>query len=139
MTRPLVVRRVIAATREALYDAWTDPEKLLRWWGPGGVRCTHAEVDPRVGGRYRLGNELPDGRVVFIEGEFLLVDRPCELVYTWRIEPSKAPPERVTVRFEQRSGGTEVIVSHERIVDERTRLTHEQGWRGCLDGLAAAM
>jgi uncharacterized protein YndB with AHSA1/START domain len=92
-------------------------------------------VDLRVGGHYRLGNEPPDGTIVWIAGEFELVAPPHRLAYSWRIEP--APPTRVTVRFEPRDGGTEVIVVHERIPSADIRDEHARGWDGCLDGLAA--
>jgi uncharacterized protein YndB with AHSA1/START domain len=137
-TPGVVVRRLIAASRERLFAAWTTPSQLRAWWGPRGVRCTFAEIDARVGGRYRIGNELPDGRVVIIAGELLAVDPPNELVYTWTIEGSGSEPERVTVRFEARGTATEVIVVHERVPDQRTREQHAEGWEGCLAGLAAA-
>lgn len=134
----LVVRRTIAASAERLFGAWTDPEQLRAWWGPADVVCTHAEVDARVGGRYRIGNTLADGNVVFIVGEFVAVEPPRRLVYTWSIEGEEAAPiERVTVRFDPRGEETEVIVLHERITDAPTRDAHRAGWEGCLDGLVA--
>lgn len=131
----LVVRRTIRATPERLFDAWTDPAELVRWWGPKDVVCTHAEIDLRVGGRYRLANRFPDGAIVWIGGEFERVDRPSRLVYTWRVEP-QTESERVTVTFDPRDGGTEVIIRHERIPDSTRRDGHEAGWRDCLESLA---
>jgi uncharacterized protein YndB with AHSA1/START domain len=133
----LVVRRTIRATAERLFDAWTRPEQLVKWWGPAQVECAGAEVDLRVGGSYRIGNRLPDGQVLWIAGEFEEVTPPRRLVYTWRLGPRAGGPERVTVRFEPRDGATEVIVVHERILDEPARESHERGWYGCLDGLEA--
>jgi uncharacterized protein YndB with AHSA1/START domain len=133
----LVVRRTIRATAQRLFDAWTRPEQLSKWWGPAQVECAGAEVDLRVGGSYRIGNRLPDGQVLWIAGEFEEVTPPRRLVYTWRLGPQQADPERVTVRFEPRDGATEVIVVHERILDEAARESHERGWYGCLDGLEA--
>jgi uncharacterized protein YndB with AHSA1/START domain len=141
MTDGLVVRRRIRAGAAFLFDAWTSPALLLRWWGPKGVKCTHAEVDARVGGAMRIANELPDGRTIWIHGRFLEVVPGERLVYTWRTEPSRVEAdvqERVTVRFEARGEGeTDVVVLHERIADEESRRGHEDGWEGCLDGLAA--
>jgi hypothetical protein len=51
-TLALVVRRVIRATPERLFEAWTEPTQILGWWGPEGATCEGAEVDLRVGGRY---------------------------------------------------------------------------------------
>jgi uncharacterized protein YndB with AHSA1/START domain len=135
----LVVRRVIRASAERLFDAWTRPEQLVQWWGPPGAHCPHAEVDLRVGGSYRIGNQFGDGEVIWISGQFEAIERPLELVYTWRIEPAADRPERVTVRFNERDGETEVVLVHERIADQASRDQHTQGWTGCLDGLADYM
>jgi len=136
VTLSLVVRRRIRASRARLFEAWISPAQLLKWWGPKGVRCSHAEVEQRVGGKLRIGNELPDGSTVWILGEFLEFAPPQRLVYTWRIESTASGPardERVTVRFELISDAeTEVIVIHERIADEATRAGHASGWDGCL-------
>jgi uncharacterized protein YndB with AHSA1/START domain len=138
MTLSLIVRRTIPASRARLFQAWITPAQLLRWWGPKGVRCSHAEVDARVGGALRIGNLLPDGSTLWILGEFLEVTPFERVVYTWHTEPALAGAgdERVTVRFEARGEDeTEVIVIHERIGDEARRAGHGLGWEGCLDGL----
>jgi len=66
----LVTRRTIRASVARLFEAWTQPDKLCAWWGPSPVTCSGAEVDLRVGGRYRIANALPDGKTLIIEGEF---------------------------------------------------------------------
>jgi uncharacterized protein YndB with AHSA1/START domain len=132
----LVVRRTIRASAERLFDAWTQPAQLKKWWGPASVECIDAEVDLRVGGRYRIANRFPDGRILWIMGEFESIERPRQLVYTWRLESAPGPPERVTVIFEPRASDTEVVVTHERIPSDAIRDMHEQGWLGCLNGLA---
>jgi uncharacterized protein YndB with AHSA1/START domain len=131
----LIVRRTIRATPQQLFEAWTEPAHLEKWWGPGPVRCVGVEVDLRPGGRYRIGNETPDGRVLWIAGEFELVDPPHRLVYSWFMEPRSEAPERVTIRFEPKGVETEVIIVHERLSSPESRDSHEAGWIGCLDGL----
>lgn len=137
-TLHLIARRRIAAPPEVVFAAWTEPEQLKRWWGPRGIVCTEAEIDLRVGGRYRLANRDAEGRVVWIGGVFERVEPPHRLVYTWAHEPTEASTEhsRVTVRFEARGEDTEVIVVHERLQTESSRERHGVGWEGCLDGLA---
>lgn len=130
----LEVRRTIQASAERLFAAWTQREHLKRWWGPGTVTCVDAEIDLRVGGAYRIANQFPDGRILWIAGEFEVVDPPKLLVYTWRAGEA-AVSERVTVRFEPRGDATEVVVEHERIPDAATRELHEAGWSGCLEAL----
>lgn len=131
----LIVRRTIRTSAERAFLAWTRPEHLRKWWGPQSVKCTDAEVDLRIGGSYRIANQFPDGKVVWISGEFEQIEPPHKLVYTWSLGAGPPALERVTVRFEPRGEATEVIVIHERIADLATRTGHEQGWQGCLDGL----
>jgi len=131
----LVVRRRIAATPERLFDAWTREEELRQWWGPQNVKCVAAEVDLRVGGAYRIANEFPDGSVLWISGEFLCIERPHRLEYTWRVGSSNSPVEHVGVQFVRMGGETEVIVRHAHIADAPSRTRHARGWEGCLAGL----
>lgn len=131
----LVVRRTIRASAERIFDAWTRPESLQVWWGPRPVTCSGAEVDLRVGGRYRIANAVPDGTTVIIEGEFREIKRPRKLVYTWRMGPSAQESSLVTVRFEEHGEATDVVIVHEQVPTMAARDSHEEGWKGCLDGL----
>src|SRR5439155_22631885 len=69
------------APREVVFAAWTEPERLKRWWGPGFFETVSAEVDLRPGGRYELLLEPGSMR---LGGEFREVTPPQRLVYTWR-------------------------------------------------------
>jgi uncharacterized protein YndB with AHSA1/START domain len=131
----LIARRLIQAPAARLFEAWTTPAELVRWWGPQGVECTSASIDLRVGGAYRIEHRFPDGRLLWIAGQFEVVDRPRLLVYSWRVEPGGGGLERVSVAFEPHGTGTEVIVTHEQVPDEDTRRSHDRGWRDCLAGL----
>jgi uncharacterized protein YndB with AHSA1/START domain len=132
----LVVRKIIQATPERLFEAWTEPAQLKKWWGPEGVTCVDAQVDLRVGGRYRIANQFPDGRVLWIAGEFEVIDPPHRLIYTWRLEGISGASERVTVHFAPQGAATEVVVTHERIPNKTLRDQHQLGWHACLNGLA---
>ncbi|HEX2790562.1 MAG TPA: SRPBCC domain-containing protein [Steroidobacteraceae bacterium] len=132
----LIVRRTIRATPARLFEAWTQPAQLRQWWGPESVVCIDAEVDLRVGGRYRIANRFADGKILWIAGEFEAIEAPHKLVYTWALEPVSGATERVTVQFRPLGESTEVIVTHEGIASVPVRQRHEQGWQGCLSGLA---
>lgn len=134
-TESLEIRRWVAASPQRVFTAWTNPLELKKWWGPKNVRCISAEIDLRVGGYYRIGNELPDKTVVLIEGVFEKIEEPGLLVYTWRVDSRPGASERVTVQLLSQGDGTEVIVRHERIQTTTLRDRHMQGWMGCLDGL----
>ena len=134
----LNLRRVFKAEREKVFRAWTDPEELKKWWGPEGYATPSAEVDLRVGGKYRLGmRKLPHGEIIYLSGIYREVRPPERLVYTWRWE---AQPEHgetlVTVEFREVGDSTEVVLTHERFPTEKARDDHNRGWSGCLDRLA---
>jgi uncharacterized protein YndB with AHSA1/START domain len=135
----LSLTRIIRAPREKVFAAWTEPELLRRWWGPGHVSCPEAHVDLREGGAYRLANLEADGSIVWISGQFERVRAPEELVYTWTV--SILPGERTLVRvvFLTHPEGTELVLTHERFAVEAVRDMHRRGWGGCLDKLEAML
>jgi uncharacterized protein YndB with AHSA1/START domain len=142
-TRPnpettLFVARTFAAPREEVFRAWTDPEALKEWWAAGpGFTTPVAEVDLRVGGRYRLGMKAPDQELPYVVGgTYREIERPARLVYTWAWEGSNAPETLVTVEFRDRGSLTEVVLTHEHFADATDRDRHAAGWNGCLDRLA---
>jgi len=132
----LELRQRIEAPPPRVFAAWTSPEALKQWWGPEGITCPEAEIDLRVGGAHGIANLTPGG-VVWIRGEFLEIDPPHRLVYSWSMGGERPFLERVTVRFVPVGAGTEVVVLHEHIADEASRDDHLAGWQGCLAGLAA--
>ena len=133
----LVTSRLIPAQPERLFEMWTSPAHLRQWWGPPGGHCTHASVDPIVGGSYRLDNTLADGSTVIISGRFTVIDAPRKLAYTWQLQPGPVRAELVTVTFAACAAGTEVTVEHVQIPDHNARAEHGAGWTACLDRLAA--
>lgn len=131
----LRLSRVISAPPDRVFDLWTQPEELKKWWGPANVRCISAEVDLRVGGAYRIGNEMPDGTVVWISGLFRRIERPNLLEFSWSVESDSKTTELVTVDFNAHEHGTMLTLVHSRIASEVLREGHREGWMGCLDGL----
>jgi len=139
----LIVRKTIAAQPCQVFQAWTQANILTQWWGPQGVTCHKAEVDLRVGGAYRIGNTLSDGKVIWITGTFEIIEVNKMLVYTWSTaNDHSTDSERVTVKFNtiklgEHQCGTEVIVIHQKIATQERVESHIHGWEGCLDGLQA--
>ena len=136
----LHLKRTFAASREKVFRAWTDPEALKRWWGPEGFSTPAAEIDLRVGGKYRIAMRSPHGDTYHLVGTYREVRPPEKLVYTWAWE---AEPEQgetlVTVEFLDRDDSTEVVLTHELFPSEKVRDEHGKGWTGSLDHLAKTL
>lgn len=142
-TRTVRVERTYDAPAEAVFDAWTNPEVLRRWWGPTPEHRTPApDVDLRVGGGYRLVTENPEtGDTLAVFGEYREVSRPERLVYSWEWEgtgPYAGHESLVSVSF--RPDGAErttVVIEHTGLLDEQSSEAHGAGWAGALDNLAS--
>jgi uncharacterized protein YndB with AHSA1/START domain len=135
----LTLTRVIRAPPEKVFAAWTEPELLKQWWGPGPVTCPEAHVDLREGGAYRIANLEADGSITWISGQFERVRAPEELVYTWNVSIVPGGPTLVRVRFLSHPQGTKLMLIHERFASEPVRDMHLEGWGGCIDKLEAML
>jgi uncharacterized protein YndB with AHSA1/START domain len=136
----LTLRRTYAAPREAVFRAWTDPKELTRWWGPPGYDVPSADVDLKVGGRYRLAmRKLPDGEPYYVHGVYQEITIPERLVFTWNWEAGGPPfgsNTLVTLEFRETAGGTEMVLTHERFDTEMACTAHTKGWEGGLGKLS---
>ena len=132
----LELRRTYPASPDKVYRAWTEAEQVKKWFGPEVCDCTEAEVDLRVGGRYRFVLDEPDGRHI-VGGEYVELSPPGKLVFTWKWEhvPEDSPATLVTVEFLPKGDGTELVLTHERFPAADVRDLHNQGWIGCLNCL----
>ncbi len=135
----LRIERTFEAPREEVFDAWTNPEVLRRWWAAGPDWDTpSAEVDLREGGRYRLSMRNPESNETHaVGGEYREVRRPERLVYTWAWEGESPEPSEtvVTVEFTGREGATDVVLLHEGFSSAESRAAHEHGWNAVLENL----
>ena len=130
------VRR-IRATVEDVFNAFVDPEEIVHWWGPDEGPTLSAETDLRVGGKFRVVFRTMDGERHESQGEYLEIDRPRRLVMAWWWATSPDLRTRVTVSIDPIDDGAQLTVVHEGFVDVSTRDSHEVGWAGTLDKLAA--
>jgi len=135
------VRRRFAATPERVFDAWTEPGILLEWWSASpSHRPGLAEVDLRVGGRYRLSMIDGDGVETVIGGEYVEVRRPARLAFTWSWEAGDedttgGTTSLVEIDFEEDGDATLVTLRHSGLVTPESIERHERGWNGCFDSL----
>ena len=136
----LRIRRRFAASPEALFRAWTEPEQIKRWLAPTDEFSTPvAQVDLRVGGGYRIQMKSPEGKLHTAVGSYRTVDFPAKLVLTWDWQEQSIGETVVTVEFREQGNETELILTHELFPDQKSRDLHNQGWNGCLDRLARAL
>jgi uncharacterized protein YndB with AHSA1/START domain len=95
------------------------------------------ECDCRVGGRYVIVMTAADGSVNRVGGRYVEVKAPERLAFTWQWESGEMREETlVTLEFLDRSGETELVLTHQRFPSESVRDHHDKGWAGCLDRLA---
>ena len=136
-----IVRRYPIAP-EKVWRAWTDPQALARWFGPGDVSSvTRADIDLRVGGRYHLAFHTPDGEAHDVSGEYLEVLPTRRLVFSWAWKSTPDRISRVSIDLRPVDGGTELAFLHDRFFDMQARNNHERGWGGTfakLDAFLAA-
>jgi len=78
----LVITRTFDAPRELVWQAWTEPDRLMRWWGPKGFTAPVCTVDLRVGGRYLSCMRSPEGQDYWSTGVYQELVAPARLVYT---------------------------------------------------------
>ncbi len=109
--RELLFSRVFDAPRHLVYEAWTNPKHVTKWWGPKGFTATIHEMDVRPGGNWHMVMHGPDGRNYNNRIVFLEVQKPERLVYKHEPEPGSEPVSfQVTVTFEAEGARTKVTM-----------------------------
>lgn len=128
---PIRVERLLPAPIADVYAAWTEPREMAQWLSPSG----HAEVeaDVRVGGAFRVIMIDGDFRLEHT-GEYLIVDPPRRLSFTWRSAYTSPDASQVDVVLSARGTKTLLVLSHQRLPDA-TRASHEGGWVAILERL----
>lgn len=126
----LELKRVLPASRERIFRALTEPAELAAWWGPLGYTVPDIDVDLRVGGRYRFTMEPPDGEPFHLSGEFLEIDEPSRLAYSFRWEEPD-PDDRttvVTLSLLEVGQATELSLRQGEFATEARLALHRDGW-----------
>lgn len=158
--REFLITRVIAAPREQVFQAWTDPVQLAQWWGPHDFANPVCELDLREGGAYRIVMRGPDGTEYPIKGVYRQIAAPERLVMTdnWEEHPDQwqeqlsgdhgdaaddAVQEALNlVTFEEEQGGQtrlaiRTIFSSAAVRDAMLRMGMSEGWSQSLERLSA--
>lgn len=127
----LELRRHLSRAPAAVFAAWIDPARIARWMTPVGTAT--AVVDLRVGGEFRVVM-AGEGQVIEHVGEYLEVDPPSRLRFTWSSPYTGPRPSVVTVTFEAAEGGTDLRLVHE-LLPIGAATSHAGGWGRMLDRL----
>jgi uncharacterized protein YndB with AHSA1/START domain len=134
------IERTFAAPAEDVFDAWTSPEVMRRWFHCApDWETPEAEVDLRVGGKVRVVMRRPDGTEVEARGEYTLIDRPHRLVMTWTFDDEPSNEQLIELSFSESAASTTVLLVNSRISTDARRDAQDWGWRGCLDQLERVM
>lgn len=149
-TGSLAVRRerTLSAPPPVIYRAWLDPQMLRRWLAPGVMECARAEVDERVGGRYRVWHTQAGDDVGGFEAEVLELVPDERIVLRWGFvgpdrDAGPAFDSRLTITLGQApGGGTKLVLLHERLEELAAAMPEVAkqvgpGWDAVLDQLAA--
>ena len=136
MTSLTLVRR-IAARPSIVFDALSTAEGIASWWGPDAGPVLLADIDCRVGGRFRVRFRMLDGTEHESTGEYLEVEPPRRLAMSWRWLHGGGDTGESRLEFDLQPipEGTELTLTHSRLLTEQARRGHEQGWNGALDKL----
>jgi uncharacterized protein YndB with AHSA1/START domain len=147
-THTVEFTRTFAAGCADVFAAFVEREAILAWWAPKGWYTPEAELDVRVGGRYRFGMRSDhDPAMMYIHGEYLVVDPPRQLKFTYVWEPGGAGERwrefavivvetTVTLRFHDLGSATEVLIRHDGFPTKPGAEEHRLGWSSNWECLA---
>jgi uncharacterized protein YndB with AHSA1/START domain len=133
----LTLKRRLNAPLAQVYAAWTQPEKIARWFGPAGTETVRAEADVRVGGRFHIVMDQRDGDVHDVSGVYREVMPDEKLVFTWAWRTTPERESLVTISLKRDGEGTILTLTHEQLFDDAARDRHRSGWTQALDRLDA--
>jgi uncharacterized protein YndB with AHSA1/START domain len=131
----LEIERELSAKPEAVFNALTQPEKMSQWFYGMDEGYAKAEADLRVGGKYTVSMYRPNHELAAApHGEYLEIDRPSKLVFTWTSE-GFVENTIVTIILKETESGTHLLLRHE--LPEEAKEAHTEGWTACGDRLEA--
>jgi uncharacterized protein YndB with AHSA1/START domain len=134
----LTLSRRLNASPETVYAAWTEAERLIRWFGPGSVipDTVRADIDARPGGRYHIAFDNDRGDHHEVGGVYRELVPHVRLVFSWAWHSTPERESLVTVTLQPDGAGTLLTLHHEQFFDAAARDAHEHGWISTLDKLA---
>ena len=129
--------RIVEATVEEVFEAWTDPAVLGRWFGPGDTTADIEQLDLRPGGGYRFAMTGSEGGRLVVGGTYREVEPPRRLAFSWRWEEGGPDDIEsvVTVELEPAGEATELTLTHGGFPDPEVAAPYGRGWDASLSNL----
>jgi len=147
----LLITRTFDAPRYLVFKAWTEPEHLMKWWGPKDFTCPVCKINLHPGGTYLYCMHSPDGKNYWGTGTYIEITEPERFTCTDNfadeygniVSPKSYgmsddwPSEAlITVDFSEKAGKTNIVLKHSPIKPGKERDMCRQGWSESLDKLA---
>ncbi len=128
---------LLQAPPSHVFSVLTEPDELAKWWGPVGFTTPEIEVDLNTGGRYRFAMQPPEGDLFHLAGEFLEIDPPKRLVYTFRWEEPDPDDRETVVRLslEAVEDGTRLTLWQGTFATQARVDLHRDGWTDSFEKL----
>jgi uncharacterized protein YndB with AHSA1/START domain len=137
--RELVITRIFDAPRDVVFQAWTEPGRVARWWGPQGFVTTYCDMDIRPGGGFRVCMRSREGAEHWKQGVYREVVEPERLVFTFAWEDAEGKPGHqtlVTVSFAEEGAKTKLTLHQAVFETVARRDEHQRGWTSTLERFA---
>jgi len=135
-TKPsLTLKRRLKAPPEKVYEAWTQPAQMMRWWGGNNEASRTAETDLRVGGRFRVGFKGDNGEQHDVSGIYREVTPYSRLVFSWAWRTTPERESQVTIDIRPDADGSILTLTHEQFFNQKACDDHRRGWGLALDQL----
>ena len=131
----LTLKRRLKATPEKVYEAWTQPAQMMRWWGGNLEASRSAETDLRVGGRFSVGFKGDTGEQHDVSGTYKEIVPNRKLVFSWAWRTTPERESQVTIDIKPDADGSILTLTHEQFFNEKARDDHKFGWGLGLDQL----
>lgn len=148
------ITRIFDAPRALVWQAWTDPQHLMRWWGPANFTSPAGTIDLRVGGKYHFCMQAPDGQKFWSTGVYQELVAPERIVYTDSFADERGnvvpasyygmgddlPLEMtITITFEAVDGKTKMTLRHIGLPPGEISEMTVAGWNSSFDKLVESL
>jgi uncharacterized protein YndB with AHSA1/START domain len=139
--RSLEVTRVVPASRDRVFEHFTEAGLLAKWWGPRGFSIPAIDFDPRAGAAYRIQMQPPEGEAFHLAGAFREVCPPSRLAFTFVWEPADPDDVETLVELAFRDAGdaTEIVLTQGPFKTHARLALHRDGWADSFDRLVEAL